>query len=109
MWLTRRTASSGSGTAHRAEQFNPPDLLHRGCGTCPVAPDTPTAPRGATVRPALTTFARGGEARELRGELARTGVVVRDDGRRQYWRLTRSAPRPRPEETTSAEPDVDGR
>ena len=26
------------------------------------------------------------EARELRGELARLGVVVRDDGRRQYWR-----------------------
>ncbi|MGB2567614.1 YqeB family protein [Micromonospora citrea] len=29
---------------------------------------------------------RGGEARELRAELARLGVVVRDEGRRQYWR-----------------------
>lgn len=35
---------------------------------------------------------RDGEARELRGDLARSGVVVRDAGRRQYWRLTRSAP-----------------
>ncbi|PZF91509.1 hypothetical protein C1I99_23480 [Micromonospora deserti] len=37
---------------------------------------------------------RGDEARELRGELARCGVVVRDDGRRQWWRLTRSAGAP---------------
>ncbi|MFD2764359.1 YqeB family protein [Micromonospora eburnea] len=29
---------------------------------------------------------RGGEARELRGELARLGVVVRDEKKRQYWR-----------------------
>ncbi|MEH0970647.1 hypothetical protein V6U77_05865 [Micromonospora sp. CPCC 205546] len=52
---------------------------------------------------------RGGEARELRGELGRAGVVLRDDGRRQYWRLTRAAPQPRPGDTTSAEPEVDGR
>jgi hypothetical protein len=26
---------------------------------------------------------------ELRGELARFGVVVRDEGKRQYWRPTR--------------------
>ncbi|SBT55022.1 YqeB family protein [Micromonospora narathiwatensis] len=30
---------------------------------------------------------RGGEARELRGELARLGVVVRDEQKRQHWRL----------------------
>ncbi|MFF5171506.1 hypothetical protein ACFY3U_02585 [Micromonospora sp. NPDC000089] len=30
---------------------------------------------------------RHGDARELRGELARLGVLVRDDGRRQYWRI----------------------
>ncbi|SCF34031.1 hypothetical protein GA0074695_5804 [Micromonospora viridifaciens] len=30
---------------------------------------------------------RGGEARELRGELGRLGVVIRDEGKRQYWRL----------------------
>ncbi|MFG3708612.1 hypothetical protein ACGF7U_28320 [Micromonospora sp. NPDC047670] len=52
---------------------------------------------------------RGGEARELRGELARCGVVVRDERKRQYWRLTRSAARPRPEDATSPEPEVDGR
>ncbi|MFI7425377.1 hypothetical protein ACIBPB_00170 [Micromonospora sp. NPDC049836] len=30
---------------------------------------------------------RGGEVRELRAELARLGVVLRDEGKRQYWRL----------------------
>lgn len=34
---------------------------------------------------------RDDEARELRTELGRYGVVLRDDGERQYWRLTRSA------------------
>ncbi|MGV9978533.1 YqeB family protein [Micromonospora wenchangensis] len=34
---------------------------------------------------------RGRDVRELRGELARIGVVVRDEGGRQYWRV---APRP---------------
>ncbi|TDB70750.1 hypothetical protein [Micromonospora sp. KC723] len=29
---------------------------------------------------------RGGEARELRAELGRLGVVVRDEEKRQYWR-----------------------
>ncbi|TDB81411.1 hypothetical protein [Micromonospora sp. KC721] len=29
---------------------------------------------------------RGGEIRELRAELGRLGVVVRDEGKRQYWR-----------------------
>ncbi|PSK63604.1 hypothetical protein B0E53_04446 [Micromonospora sp. MH33] len=35
---------------------------------------------------------RGGEAAELRGELARLGVVVRDEGKRQYWRLVAGPP-----------------
>ncbi|MGY0002983.1 YqeB family protein [Micromonospora sp. I033] len=35
---------------------------------------------------------RGGEAVELRGELARLGVVVRDEGKRQYWRLVPGPP-----------------
>ncbi|BCJ58313.1 YqeB family protein [Micromonospora endophytica] len=34
---------------------------------------------------------RDADARELRTELGRYGVVVRDDGKRQYWRLTRTA------------------
>nr|WP_258545163.1 hypothetical protein [Micromonospora provocatoris] len=33
-----------------------------------------------------------GEARELHGELARLGVVVRDEGKRQYWRLVAGPP-----------------
>jgi hypothetical protein len=35
---------------------------------------------------------RGDEARELRGELAGLGVVVRDEGKRQYWRLIPGQP-----------------
>ncbi|MFJ8577302.1 hypothetical protein [Micromonospora sp. NPDC093277] len=35
---------------------------------------------------------KGGEARELRGELARLGVVVRDESKRQYWRLIPGQP-----------------
>ncbi|OKI89197.1 YqeB family protein [Micromonospora sp. CB01531] len=35
---------------------------------------------------------RGGEVRELREELGRLGVVVRDDGKRQYWRLVPGQP-----------------
>ncbi|MGK5520637.1 YqeB family protein [Micromonospora sp. URMC 107] len=76
-------------------------------------PGLPGLPSGADAllraRQRALDADRGGEARELRGELGRTGVVIRDDGRRQYWRLTRSAPRPRPEDATSAEPEVDGR
>ncbi|MFG2082797.1 hypothetical protein ACGFI5_20745 [Micromonospora tulbaghiae] len=33
------------------------------------------------------------ETRELHGELARLGVVVRDEGKRQYWRLVACPPR----------------
>ncbi|MFC0098495.1 hypothetical protein ACFFKH_13285 [Micromonospora marina] len=32
------------------------------------------------------------ETRELHGELARLGVVVRDEGKRQYWRLAGGPP-----------------
>lgn len=52
-------------------------------------PDMPGPPEGAN---ALLT-ARGkkdptsADARELRGELARLGVVVRDEKRKQYWRV----------------------
>ncbi|MFU8870351.1 hypothetical protein [Micromonospora sp. SL4-19] len=35
---------------------------------------------------------RDGEARELRGELAGLGVVVRDEKKRQYWRLVPGQP-----------------
>ncbi|MEH1097832.1 YqeB family protein [Micromonospora sp. CPCC 205561] len=76
-------------------------------------PDLPGLPTGADAllraRQRALDADRGGEARELRGELARSGVVIRDDGKRQYWRLTRTAPRPRPRDATSPEPGVDGR
>ncbi|MEU5947844.1 hypothetical protein ABZ793_20085 [Micromonospora sp. NPDC047465] len=76
-------------------------------------PGLPGLPAGADAllraRQRALDDDRGGEARELRGELARSGLVVRDERRRQYWRLTRSAVRPRPEDATSPEPEVDGR
>ncbi|MCX4386441.1 hypothetical protein OG777_05800 [Micromonospora peucetia] len=58
-------------------------------------PDLPGLPTGADAllraRQRALEKDKDGEARELRDELARTGVVVRDDRKRQYWRLTRSA------------------
>ncbi|MER7416581.1 hypothetical protein ABT346_07300 [Micromonospora peucetia] len=76
-------------------------------------PDLPGLPTGADAllraRQRALDKDKDGEARELRGELARSGVVIRDDGKRQYWRLTRAAPRPRLEDSTSAEPEGDGR
>ncbi|MER7457554.1 hypothetical protein [Micromonospora sp. NPDC126480] len=59
-------------------------------------PGLPGLPAGAdallTARQRALDKDRAGEAKELRAELARCGVVIRDTGRRQYWRLTRSAP-----------------
>ncbi|MFG1775945.1 hypothetical protein ACGFIG_05890 [Micromonospora sp. NPDC049048] len=76
-------------------------------------PDLPGLPPGADAllraRQRALDKDRTGEARELRAELARTGVVVRDDHTRQYWRLTRAAPGPVPPDTTSAERTGDGR
>ncbi|MEU9504776.1 hypothetical protein AB0D32_00645 [Micromonospora sp. NPDC048170] len=76
-------------------------------------PDLPGLPTGADAllraRQRALDREKAGEARELRDELARTGVVIRDDGKRQYWRPTRAAPRPRPQDATSAEPEGDGR
>ncbi|WP_308042514.1 hypothetical protein [Micromonospora sp. PLK6-60] len=55
----------------------------------------PGLPAGADVllgaRQRAVERDRRGEARELRGELARLGVVVRDDDKRQYWRLSGTA------------------
>ncbi|MEU4806634.1 hypothetical protein [Actinosynnema sp. NPDC023587] len=56
-------------------------------------PETPGLPTGANaLLKAREQALRGKEksaddARELRDELARLGVVVRDDKNRQYWRL----------------------
>ncbi|GIJ80758.1 hypothetical protein SAMN05443287_110109 [Micromonospora phaseoli] len=61
-------------------------------------PDLPGLPAGADAlmraRQEALEHDRGDEARELRTELARYGVVVRDDGKRQHFRLTRSATPP---------------
>ncbi|MGC5031760.1 YqeB family protein [Micromonospora sp. DT229] len=62
-------------------------------------PDLPGLPAGAEAllraRQEALADDRGEEARELRAELGRYGVVVRDDDKRQYWRLTRSDHSPR--------------
>ncbi|WP_444968374.1 CysS/YqeB C-terminal domain-containing protein [Verrucosispora sioxanthis] len=57
-----------------------------------------SAPRGVPAlgaRSARPAGGRGcaaaGEAGELRAELSRYGVVVRDDGKQQHFRLTRAA------------------
>ncbi|WP_327039193.1 hypothetical protein [Micromonospora maris] len=61
-------------------------------------PDLPGLPTGADAllraRQEALERDRRDEARELRAELGRYGVVVRDDAKRQYWRLTRSGKPP---------------
>ncbi|MFV2102885.1 hypothetical protein [Micromonospora sp. LOL_024] len=61
-------------------------------------PGLPGLPAGADAlvraRQNALEHDRGDEARELRAELARYGVVVRDDGKRQHFRLIRSAAPP---------------
>ncbi|MFI5834976.1 hypothetical protein ACIA5A_15025 [Micromonospora sp. NPDC051300] len=54
-------------------------------------PGLPGLPAGADAllraRERALRDGRGAEVRELHGELAGLGVVVRDEGKRQYWRL----------------------
>ncbi|WP_406107475.1 hypothetical protein [Micromonospora globbae] len=72
-------------------------------------PDLPGLPAGAD--PLLRARARAvernrhGDARELRRELGRLGVVVRDEERRQYWRLTARAVRPDADQPPMVETD----
>ncbi|MDG4792931.1 hypothetical protein [Micromonospora sp. WMMD1082] len=58
-------------------------------------PDLPGLPAGADAllraRQEALERDRGDETRELRAELARYGVVLRDEGKRQHFRLSRSA------------------
>ncbi|MER5969192.1 hypothetical protein ABT112_05500 [Streptomyces sp. NPDC002055] len=60
-------------------------------------PDTPGLPEGANalLTARQKTLEKNGssddDVRELREELARLGVVVRDEKRRQYWRTVREA------------------
>ncbi|TPQ16487.1 hypothetical protein FGD71_041640 [Streptomyces sporangiiformans] len=57
-------------------------------------PGTPGLPEGANALfkardKALNKQDDAEDARELRGELAKLGVVVRDEKKRQYWRMPR--------------------
>ncbi|MBM0234731.1 hypothetical protein JNW91_24690 [Micromonospora sp. STR1_7] len=72
-------------------------------------PDLPGLPAGADAllraRERALGRNRRDDVRELRRELGRIGVVVRDEGKRQYWRaVTPEAGRP-----TSAEREPGGR
>ncbi|MCZ7439486.1 hypothetical protein O7598_23990 [Micromonospora sp. WMMC241] len=62
-------------------------------------PGLPGLPAGADAllraRERAIEDSRDAEVRELHGELARLGVVVRDEGKRQYWRLVHLDGEPR--------------
>lgn len=76
-------------------------------------PGLPGLPAGADAllraRERAVERDRRDDARELRRELGLIDVVLRDEGKRQYWRLTGRAVAPRPEQPTSAEREPDGR
>ncbi|WP_405426877.1 hypothetical protein [Micromonospora sp. NBC_00617] len=72
-------------------------------------PDLPGLPAGADAllraRERAIERDRRDDARELRRELGRIGVVLRDEGRRQYWRVVV----PGAGQPTSAEREPTGR
>ncbi|SIR05696.1 YqeB family protein [Micromonospora avicenniae] len=72
-------------------------------------PGLPGLPAGADAllraRERAIERDRRNDARELRRELSRLGVVVRDEERRQYWRLTARAVAPAADQRTAPEPD----
>ncbi|MEU8009138.1 hypothetical protein AB0B74_20320 [Micromonospora parva] len=76
-------------------------------------PDLPALPTGADAllraRERAIQRDRRDDARELRRELGLIGVVLRDEDKRQYWRLTNRAVAPGSKQPTSAERDADGR
>ncbi|MFI7606731.1 hypothetical protein ACIBTV_16540 [Micromonospora sp. NPDC049366] len=77
-------------------------------------PGLPGLPVGADAllraRQDAVSHDRRDDARELRRELGRIGVVVRDEERRQQWRLTTRAVVPDAEHPTPAvEPETDRR
>ena len=80
-----------------------------GCGfrTCPGC--RPARTRCCAPGSGRIERDRRDDARELRRELGQIGVVLRDEGKRQYWRLTTRALAPGPERPTSAEREADGR
>ncbi|KOX09176.1 YqeB family protein [Micromonospora sp. DT68] len=70
-------------------------------------PDLPGLPAGADalLRARETAIGkdRSDDVRELRRELGRLGVVLRDEEKRQYWRLSGRAVAPGTEQRTSPE------
>ncbi|WP_410809574.1 hypothetical protein [Micromonospora sp. 067-2] len=72
-------------------------------------PDLPGLPAGADAllraRERAVRKDRRDDARELRRELGLLGVVLRDEGKRQYWRAVAG----RLDESTSADREPDGR
>lgn len=72
-------------------------------------PELPGLPAGADAllraREQAIERDRRDDVRELRRELGRLGVVVRDEERRQYWRLTGRAVLPTADQPTEPEPD----
>ncbi|WP_406077207.1 hypothetical protein [Micromonospora sp. NBC_00858] len=76
-------------------------------------PELPGLPTGADAllraRDRAVRKDRRDDARELRRELGRLGVVLRDEEKRQYWRLNGRAVTPGQQETTSAERGPEGR
>ncbi|MET7706996.1 hypothetical protein [Micromonospora sp. NPDC005413] len=76
-------------------------------------PELPGLPGGANAllqaRERAVRKDRRDDARELRRELGLLGVVLRDEEKRQYWRLNGRAVTPGQQETTSGERGPDGR
>ncbi|WP_406075363.1 hypothetical protein [Micromonospora sp. NBC_01638] len=76
-------------------------------------PKLPGLPAGADAllqaRERAVRKDRHDDARELRRELSLLGVVLRDEEKRQYWRLNGRAVTPGQQETTSVERGPDGR
>ncbi|MET8122994.1 hypothetical protein [Micromonospora sp. NPDC005189] len=76
-------------------------------------PELPGLPAGANAllqaRERAVRKDRRDDARELRRELGLLGVVLRDEEKRQYWRLNGRAVTPGQQETTSGERGPDGR
>ncbi|TQN28484.1 hypothetical protein FHX37_3829 [Haloactinospora alba] len=71
-------------------------------------PDLPGLPDGADAlfraRQRALRGSDGEDAEELRAELARLGIVVRDEGRRQYWRRSQEPGRAAPPAAVLPEP-----
>ncbi|WP_442930243.1 CysS/YqeB C-terminal domain-containing protein [Micromonospora sp. LH3U1] len=95
-----RTAGAGQTTTRTGRRT--------GCGCRPARPAA-GADALLRARERAVRRDRRDDARELRRELGLIGVVLRDEDKRQYWRLTTRAVAPGPEQPTSAEREPDGR